>query len=255
MLDEGGGNGSVNRIVKFDAETGQAIAQYAYQMEGSSQGRGVSSLVAINDHEFLVLERNNRGVGVGADLNTQNKRVYVIDITGATDVTSIDLDSGAPYTPVAKTHPEWLNIGANALAALGGKIPEKWEGLSIGPQLNDGSYFMLAGTDNDYSVTQNGSGTQFDVYFNFADADPYAMSIQCPLEQTTGCFWTSNSTPAMLTANYQLLPGVLYGYKVAAADLPGYVAPRDVPEPGTFLLLSGGLAGFFAARRRRTAAA
>src|SRR5215468_1822323 len=44
MLDEGGGNGRCNRIVKFAAETGEAVAQYAYQMEGSNQGRGVSSL-------------------------------------------------------------------------------------------------------------------------------------------------------------------------------------------------------------------
>ena len=33
----------------------------------ASQGRGISSLVALNDHEFLVLERNNRGVGVDAE--------------------------------------------------------------------------------------------------------------------------------------------------------------------------------------------
>ena len=34
MLDEGGGNGVCNRIVKFDTETGTAVAQYAYEMEG-----------------------------------------------------------------------------------------------------------------------------------------------------------------------------------------------------------------------------
>ena len=39
MLDEGGlGNGRYNRIVKFDNATGLAVAQYAYLMEGSSQG-------------------------------------------------------------------------------------------------------------------------------------------------------------------------------------------------------------------------
>ena len=67
MLDEGGGNGTVNRIVKFDTDTGKAVAQYAYEMKRSGQGQGISALVAINDHEFFVLERNNRGVGVGAD--------------------------------------------------------------------------------------------------------------------------------------------------------------------------------------------
>jgi hypothetical protein len=33
MLDEGAGNGTVNRIVKFDTVTGKAVAQYAYQLD------------------------------------------------------------------------------------------------------------------------------------------------------------------------------------------------------------------------------
>ncbi len=170
MLDEGGGNGSVNRIVKFDTATGEAVAQYAYQMKRSGQGQGVSALVALNDHEFLVLERNNRGVGVGAELATADKEVYKIDLTGATDVSGIDLDAaGAAYTKVAKSA-QFLDLDANTLAELGNKSPEKWEGLAIGPKLADGSYLLLAGTDNDYSVTQNAGGTQFDVYFRFSDA-------------------------------------------------------------------------------------
>ncbi|BCA54533.1 hypothetical protein W02_16730 [Nitrospira sp. KM1] len=71
-----------NRIVKFSTESGTAVAQYAYQMEGSSQGRVISTLMAINDHEFLVRERNNRGVGVGAEFSPPNKKLFRIDITG-----------------------------------------------------------------------------------------------------------------------------------------------------------------------------
>jgi len=57
MLDEGGSSGTWNRIVAFDTRTTRMKTQYAYKMEGSSQGRGISALVALNDHEFLVLER------------------------------------------------------------------------------------------------------------------------------------------------------------------------------------------------------
>ncbi len=91
MLDEGGGNGTLNRIVAFDTRTARPLAQYAYRMEGSSQGRGISALVAINDHEFLVLERNNRGLGVDANLASPNKKVFRIDLAGATDVTGLNL--------------------------------------------------------------------------------------------------------------------------------------------------------------------
>ncbi len=248
MLDEGGGNGSVNRIVKFDTDTGVAVAQYAYAMKRSGQGQGISALVAINDHEFYVLERNNRGVGVGATFATADKEVYRIDLAGATDVTAIDLDSGTPFTAVQKSAAV-LHLDANALAALGNKSPEKWEGLAVGPRLANGSYLLLAGTDNDYSVTQNAQATQLDVWFDFSQADPYAASIQCPLDQTTGCVKTSDGSAVTWSASYRLLPGVLHAYTVTAAELGAYAAP--VPEPAGWALLLAGLAGAAALKRRR----
>jgi hypothetical protein len=225
MLDEGGSNGVCNRLVKFDTETGAAVAQYAYQMEGASQGRGISALLAINDHELLVLERNNRGLGVGATLALPNKQVFRIDLDGAADVSTVPFSADAcPAGKVSKTGPV-LDLAVNTLASLGHKVPEKWEGLAIGPRLQGHTYLLLAGTDNDYSVTQNAGGVQFDVYFRFTDADPFTSSIQCPLGTTTGCFTTTGGTPAALDDSYQLMPGVLHAYRVPAADLGDYVRP------------------------------
>ena len=265
MLDEGGGNGTLNRIVKFDNATGKDVEQYAYQMKRSSQGQGISALVAINDHEFFVLERNNLGLGAGAAIssgtngvNKPDKEVYKIDLTKATNVTGIDLDApGATFTQVSKSV-QWLDLDANTIDLDGdgdlesvGKTPEKWEGLAIGPRLNDGSYMMLAGNDNDYSVTQNSGGTQFDVYFNFNDTDPYADSIQCALNSTTDCSSTRTGLATTLTSDYRLLPGVLHAYKVSAADLGAYTAP--VPEPETYAMLLAGLGLVGALARRRKA--
>jgi hypothetical protein len=147
-----------------------------------------------------------------------------------------------------------LDLGANTLAALGGKSPEKWEGLAVGPQLADGRYLLLAGTDNDYSVSQNGTGVQFDVWFDFTQPDPYAASIQCPIGQTTGCTFTTGGGPATLTPAFRLLPGVLHAY---AARIDGYVAPIVTPEPTTIALSAVGLAllGGIARRRRTPSAA
>lgn len=256
MVNEGGGNGVFARIVKFDTATGIALAQYAYKMEGASQGRGISALVAINDHEFLVLERNNRGLGSASELTPPNKKVFKIDIAGADDVSNVVLGAttfaGQAVTKIATP---FMDLGADTLAALGGIVPEKWEGLAIGPRLDDGSFLMLAGTDNDYSVSQIvGSATQYDVYFLPATGE----RVQCDIGSFANCvIVNANGTlgaavPAGFTGDgYSLIPGVLHAYKVSAADLATYAAP--VPEPETYaLLIAGlGLVGWQSRRRRR----
>lgn len=251
------------RIVKYDTTTGNAVGQYAYKLDSASQGRGISAIVALGNDKFQILERNNRGIGVGATFGTADKVVYEIDLNGASDVSSIALPAtgNLPVGVTAVTKgakiidldANTIDLDGNGVAESVNKSPEKWEGLAIGPKLLDGSYMLLAGTDNDYSVTQNGTGTQFDVYFRFSDADPYASSIQCPLGQTTGCFTTASggSTAATLSSDYKLLPGVLHAYKSGVSDLANYVAA--VPEPQSFAMTLVGLLAVGAVMRRRRA--
>ena len=175
------------RIVAWDVATGQPKAQYIYQLEtldeinaripgdendfgATAQGRniGLSAITALTGTEFLVLERDNRGRGVDDPLGANpvaSKRVYRISIKGATDVSNTSLvgtnDLPAGVTPVSKTL--FLDI-AESLAAKSLPIGEKFEGLAIGPKLDKGFYAILTGTDNDFSVTQTGEGTQLDVY-------------------------------------------------------------------------------------------
>ncbi|OFV93062.1 MAG: hypothetical protein A3G76_07965 [Acidobacteria bacterium RIFCSPLOWO2_12_FULL_65_11] len=160
-----GRNGRNLRIVVFDndrhsATYGTSIAQYAYQLElqadvrarilaagGAStatdprQGRnlGLSAIAAINDHQFLVLERDNRGIGVddpaGANV-VGTKRIYKIDIDAVdtTDISGLVLPdngnlAGAGITPVSKS----LVFSDLALDTMlpNGKQVEKWEGMTI----------------------------------------------------------------------------------------------------------------------------
>ncbi|MGH2413160.1 MAG: esterase-like activity of phytase family protein, partial [Microcystaceae cyanobacterium] len=177
LVNEGSPDGRYSRnlrIVEFDTATGNSTAQYIYQLEDlasinarvpnnqfntNQQGRsiGISAITALNDHEFLVIERDNQGIGVAAPTEADvannpvaSKRIYKIDLTGATDVSNISL-SGTNnlngITPVTKTL--FLNIQTE-LENAGKLVPEKIEGLAIGPQLDDGNYAILAGTDNDY---------------------------------------------------------------------------------------------------------
>jgi hypothetical protein len=174
------------RIVEFDISSGESTAQYMYQLEArtvlnaidpstaddfsaTQQGRsiGLSAITALSDTEFLVLERDNRGLGVEVTAAPLHKRIYRINLLGATDVKNISLAGSdslpANVVPVLKS--DEFDLLA-VMKAQGIKVPEKIEGLAIGPRLWDGRYQVLVGTDNDYSVTQSGAGEQFDVCVN-----------------------------------------------------------------------------------------
>lgn len=256
------------RLVEFDIATGESTAQYIYQLESltdindripgtdddfgkSAQGRniGISAITALNDQEFLVLERDNRGFGVDvlndlADDPTDipnpvaSKRIYKINLVGATNVSGINLTGTNTLpdgvNPVGKTL--FLDI-AQALSPENPgdwtKIPEKIEGLTIGPRLRNGSYALLVGTDNDYSVTQNDDDVQFDVCSNQDGTSVSKVPIDsyCPRGQ-------------------RLVPGFLYSFRVNAAELGNFekaeTTPPSTPTVGLVVL---GLAGFWLKRR------
>ncbi len=277
--DNDGRDGRNVRIVVFDnvwwsPNYRQNIAQYVYQLEpqlairnrilddqGTAtasdprQGRniGLSAIVALNDHEFLVLERDNRGIGVDNPAGrgtgvapfpplgiVGSKRVFRIDIDGATNLCDLsplgncELSlpddgnlAGANIVPVQKDDTQvFIDLAANTLLPNGNQA-EKWEGLTIGPRLFGGGHVIVAGNDNDYSVTQTGSGEQFDVYVDYK-----GNFARCVLDQPTLCEVNPPSNdlvidnPVPVPQGFSLLPGVLHAYRASAQDLHGYVQPR-----------------------------
>ena len=234
------------RIVSFDTSSGLSTAQHVYQLEevtsinlrvsfdfaSRHQGRkiGASAIRALNEHELLILERDNRGLGVENPINNDSeaadvgtKRIYEVNLQAATDVTSISLAGSSTLPsgviPVTKTLAVDIH---SALMNAGLVTPEKLEGVTIGPQLDDGTYAVLVSSDNDFSALPSGN-TFLDIY-------------------TDGSSGPADGDPLGRT----LLPSYLYSFKL---NLPNYIVP--VPEPSTVSLLIGVLLALAMTRRTR----
>lgn len=130
--------GTVVRLQRFDA-SGAPAGQWAYLTERISEDSplielersGVADLVALPDGRLLVLERE-----LAAALPPFTNRLYLVDFDGATDVSALAELEGQTYTPVNKTLLWEMPGFAN------------FEGIGLGPMLDDGSYSLLLVSDD-----------------------------------------------------------------------------------------------------------
>ena len=143
------------RIITIDVHSG-ATHQFAYAL---TDGSGVSEIVAVNNHQFLVDERDGKGLGDTPLLTDKAsaakvKKLYLIDLSGAVDVSSQsgDLSSFA----VSKT--AFLDIVAklNGAGINSLLISSKIEGVSFGPDVTINGvdrHTLFIANDNDFLAT------------------------------------------------------------------------------------------------------
>jgi hypothetical protein len=136
------------RILEVDVASG-ATRELLYTLENPAYG--INEILAVNDHQFLVLERDGKG-GTSAVV----KRLYLIDIAGASDVSGIAAlpATGVPAGVTAVRKTLFLDLLDPGFALAGAAFPEKIEGLAFGPDLPDGRHVLLVTTDNDFITTQ-----------------------------------------------------------------------------------------------------
>jgi len=165
---EGGAAGSLLRIVTIDILSGRTTHEYAYLL---TTGSGVSEITALNQHEFLVDERDGKGLGDGSKAKV--KQIFKIDLDNAVDVTDMN-GTLAAANAVSKTL--FLDIvkvlTANGITA--DQIPAKLEGIAFGPDVDyNGSKihtFWLA-NDNDFLQDYSGTNTNPNQFFVFGVTD------------------------------------------------------------------------------------
>jgi len=138
------------RIVTIDIASGQITGQFAY---GLTTGSGVSEILALNNHEFLVDERDGHGRADGSLALV--KQLFKIDLAGATDVGQMDGKTAAA-NEVKKTLFVDLVKSMNAAGISSAEIPAKIEGITFGPDLKGGGetiHTLWVANDNDFSQT------------------------------------------------------------------------------------------------------
>src|SRR5262249_39625226 len=155
--NQGGAAVNLERIVTIDVPSG-ATHEYAYLL---TTGSGVSEILAINNHEFLVDERDGRGregASDGSSNDARVKQLFKIDLENAHDISNED---GLPAATHAVSKTLFLNI-VTALTANGipaTRIPAKIEGIAFGPDVRVDNHTRLhtlwISNDNDYLLQTN----------------------------------------------------------------------------------------------------
>ena len=155
--------GSRSRILSFDVATGQAGAEYAYDVSpvaiapnpaGAFATNGLTDLLAIGDRQFIGIERSF-AIGAqtpGTPVTGNTIRLFHIDARNATDISGREGIAGDD-TVVAATKELLLDLSdlrnddGSALAL------DNIEGLTLGPVVNGKQTLMLV-SDNNFSGTQ-----------------------------------------------------------------------------------------------------
>ena len=192
------------RIVTIDIATG-ATKEYGYML---TAGSGVSEITAINDHEFLVDERDGAGLGDGS--SAVAKQIFKINIANAVDITNM---SGATAAAAAVAKAPFLDLVA-ALDANGigsSQIPAKIEGITFGQDVtyNGDLYHTLYVSNDNYFLPGTAGPNQFYV-FGFKDGDLPGLVKQSIAAVPEPASW------ATMIAGFGMIGGSLRARRKAA---------------------------------------
>lgn len=193
-IQDGAGNASNRnntRILIYDIATDLTptapVEHYALQLPIlDDKGAGgapnkvaaQSEVLALNDHQFLVLARDSAGFGPQTTVPPVFKSILLVDTTGATNLAGTPFETSTTpisagrvldptITPVQSG--ELVNMlnttqlrrfGLNLDTSVGGgtnlTLSEKWEAMALMPALDEAhpqDFILFVGNDNDFLTT------------------------------------------------------------------------------------------------------
>ena len=154
------------RLIHIDLASG-VVQEFGYIL---TEGSGVSEILAINSHEFLLLERDGAGLG---DKNpiAVTKKLFRVDLANGVDIT--DLKGTAAVAAALK---KTLVLDLVKALAEGGidasNVPAKLEGIAFGPDVvvkGRALHTLFMTNDNDFRPDMAGANRIF--VFGFGDSD------------------------------------------------------------------------------------
>jgi hypothetical protein len=167
------------RLLEYDISgPPHLIHEYAVQLplyaDGQKQSVAAQSeMLALNDHQLLLLCRDSGGGFTGKRDASVYRVINMIDTAGASDIAGKFDRAGQAIAPGGALRPgirptritSFLNINNNAeLGRFGlhngapnnpSDLYEKWESMALAPAEAPGDYFLFVGSDNDF-ITQRG---------------------------------------------------------------------------------------------------
>jgi hypothetical protein len=143
LIQDGGRKGVNVRILEIDVAS-RKTREFLYVLDNFHTG--ASEILAVNNHEFLVLERDGG--------KSAFRKIFKIDLAKASNISDLDTlpVTGVPkgVTPVTKA--VFLDFLDPRFGLAGPDMPVKIEGLAFGPDLADGRHLLIASSDNDFDA-------------------------------------------------------------------------------------------------------
>lgn len=179
LIQDGGDGARVARIITIDIASG-ATKEFAYDTKIGTKNYGISEIVAINDHEFLVDQRDGKGLGDGS--SAAIKQVFKIDLSNAADISGLSGEANLLTKVVSKSLFLDFKSALNANGISNTLIPAKLEGMAFGQDIvlnGQNMHTLYFANDNDFLSTVNGLDNPNQFYvFAFSNADLANYSAQ-----------------------------------------------------------------------------
>lgn len=140
------------RITKFDKNTGEALKQFVYKLDGISKlpinyfaVNGVTEILEYAPEKFLVLERAY-SAGYGPHGNTI--KIFQVDANNATNTLDYESLRKVDYRKAEK---KLVFNFKSVKERLTDEIIDNLEGMCFGPELSNGKQSLIVVSDNNFN--------------------------------------------------------------------------------------------------------